>query len=111
MYIKYKNIDYPCKDCRVTKQSTSYHGLSEDFPTPVDDVVSLCTKPVEVEGFNLPKKDEFVLRKDDPSDYLRQTFSNGVLTLTNIPEPEPIEPIEPEPTDTEVLNTLLGVIE
>jgi hypothetical protein len=42
------------------------------------------------------------MRTDNPADYLWQTFENGVLTLTNEPEPvvpeEHTEPVEPQPT-------------
>ena len=66
-----------------------YSGLPDDFPSPVEGVITLCAN------------DGFVMRTDVAEDYLRQTFENGVLTLTNEPEPEPMpepEPI-PEPTN------------
>ena len=53
-------------------------------------------------GFSVKEEQKcFELRRDDPADYLRQTFEGGVLTLTNTPEPVPVEPStppEPEPT-------------
>lgn len=96
MYITYNNINYPCQ-CRPSVTMT-YRGLPEDFPAPVSGDIVLCAD------------DGFVLRTDNSNNYLRQTFENGVLTLTNTPEPELIEPVEPEPTADEVLNTLLGVM-
>lgn len=72
-----------------------YRGLPDDFPAPIDDVVTLC------------RDDGFVMREDNPSDYLRQTFESGVLTLTNTPEPEPVtEPEEPTPTVDDRVTTL-----
>lgn len=81
MYITYNSINYPCK-CRPSS-TMRYRGLPDDFPAPVDGEIVLCAD------------DGFVLRTDISNDYLRQTFKDGVLTLTNVPEPEPVEP-EPE---------------
>lgn len=98
MYIKYNNTDYPCK-CRPSKTMT-YRGLPDDFPAPVSGEIILCAD------------DGFVLRKDNADEYLRQTFENGILMLTNEPVPvEPVEPVVEEPTTKEVLNALLGVTE
>lgn len=96
MYITYNNNNYPCT-CRPGATMV-YRGLPDDFPAPVLDEIELCAD------------DGFVLRKDNPMDYLRQRFDDGVLILTNEPEPaEPDEPVEYPPTTDEVLNTLLGV--
>lgn len=86
MYIKYLSINYPCK-CRPSK-TMRYRELPEDFPAPVEGEIALYAD------------DGFLLRKDNTADYLRQTFENGVLTLTNEPEPIPApgDPIEEEPT-------------
>lgn len=86
MYISYKSTNYPC-GARVGATMV-YTGLPEDFPAPVDSEMILY------------RDDGFELRRDDPGDYLRQTFEGGVLTLTNEPEPTPgpePEPEEPEP--------------
>jgi hypothetical protein len=75
-------------------------GLSEDFPAPVSGDIVLCAN------------DGFVMRIDKAEDYLRQTFENGVLILTHLPEPivpEDIEPTGNEPTTAEILDALLGV--
>lgn len=86
MYITYNSTNYPCK-CRPSK-TMRYMELPEDFPAPVEGEIALYAD------------DGFLLRKDNTADYLRQTFENGVLTLTNEPEPEIVEevPIEEEPT-------------
>lgn len=98
MYIKYNNTNYPCK-CRPSKTMT-YRGLPDDFPAPVSGEIILCAD------------DGFVLRTDNADEYLRQTFENGILMLTNAPEPVgPDEPVVQEPTTKEVLNALLGVTE
>ena len=100
MYIEYKGNKYPC-NASVGK-TMKYWLLPEDFPAPVEGEVILCAD------------DGFELRRDNSADYLRQTFANGVLTLTNAPEPVPVEPSEPmeeEATADDVLNALLGVTE
>lgn len=72
MYIEYNKVRYPCT-CRPAATMV-YRGLPEDFPAPVEGEVLLCSD------------DGFVLRTDNAADYLRQTFENGVLALTNVPE-------------------------
>ena len=99
MYITYNEQNYPCK-CRPGSTMT-YNGLPEDFPAPVAGEIILCAD------------DGFVMRTDNTEGYLRQTFVDGVLTLTNVSEPDPIpepEP-DPEPTADEILDVLLGVTE
>lgn len=81
MYILYKETKYPCT--ASVGDTMRYYGLPEDFPAPVEEEVILCAD------------DDFELRRDDPADYLRQTFEGGVLMLTNQPEPQPVEPVEP----------------
>lgn len=73
MYIKYNNMQYPCV-CRPSANMV-YRGLPDDFPAPVSGEITLCAD------------DGFVMRADVVEDYLRQTFEDGVLTLTNAPEP------------------------
>lgn len=68
-----------------------YSGLPADFPAPVDGEITLCDDG----GFEL--------RADNSADYLRQTFTDGVLTLTNQSEPAPVEPVDPEPSELEQL--------
>ena len=71
-----------------------YRDLPEDFPATVSGEVVLCDD------------DGFVMRVDKAEDYLRQTFVNGVLTLTNTPEPKPVDPEDipdPEPTQLDLI--------
>lgn len=72
MYIIYNSTKYPCK-CRPSK-TMQYRDLPEDFPAPAEGEIALYAD------------DDFLLRKDNTADYLRQTFEDGVLTLTNEPE-------------------------
>lgn len=77
MYVIYDKTNYKCQ-CRPGSTMV-YRDLPEDFPAPVTGEITLCAD------------DGFVLRTDNPADYFRQTFSDGVLTLTNNPEPEIVE--------------------
>lgn len=91
MYIKYDNKDYSCK-CSINSSSITYRELSEDFPSKIDGEITLYAD------------NGFEMRKDNVKDYLRQTFLEGTLTLTNLPEPEPeTEEITPTPTELEQL--------
>lgn len=92
MYIKYNDVEYPCT-CKPS-ETMAYNGLPDDFPAPVTGEIILCAD------------DGFVLRTDIVEDYLRQSFENGILTLTNIPEPvvtEEDEDAEYTPTPLEQL--------
>ena len=75
MYIKYNNNVYNC-ECRISNTSIVYSKLPEDFPVSVSGEVILCSD------------DGFVMRTDNVGDYLRYNVQDGVLTLTNTPEPE-----------------------
>lgn len=75
MHITYDEKIYVC-GCRPGK-TMKYSGLPENFPTSVSGEIKLYAD------------DGFLLRTDNTSDYLRQTFADGILTLTNAPEPEP----------------------
>ena len=72
MYITYEKKKYSC-NC-TPSSSMIYRGLPDDFPDSVSGEIVLYAD------------DGFVLRTDRVEDYLRQTFVNGVLTLTNVPE-------------------------
>ena len=87
MYIKYDNKKYPCK-CSIGNNSITYRNLPDDFPTEVSGKIELYADT------------DFLLREDNTGDYLRQTFENNTLTLTNVPEPQPVE--EPEPSVSEL---------
>lgn len=77
MYINYNGTKYPCR-CRPGA-TMIYHGLPDNFPTPVSGEIVLCAD------------DDFILRTDVAEDYLRQMFEDGVLTLTNVAEePAPV---------------------
>lgn len=86
MYITYKLKNYPCT-CTPSSKQMAYIALPEDFPAPVDGEIVLCAD------------DGFVMRTDNPADYLRQTFEGGVLMLTNVPEPAPAPVVEPTQTE------------
>lgn len=96
MYIKYNNVNYPCV-CRPSADMV-YRGLPNDFPAPVSGEIILCAD------------DGFVMRTDNIADYLRQTFEDGVLTLTDIPaaveKEEPDYEENPKPTLRERVSTL-----
>lgn len=72
MYISYNGTNYPCR-CRPGA-TMIYNGLPEDFPAPAVGEITLCAN------------DGFVMRTDIAESYLRQTFKNGTLILTNAPQ-------------------------
>lgn len=99
MYIQINNQTYTLTRRRVTSQSVTYSGLTEE-PTDLSGTITMC------------RDDGFVMSEDNVSDYLRHTYVGTTLTLTNLPEPEPVPEPKPGPyipTDHDVLNALLGI--
>ena len=62
-----------------------------------------------------------VFYSTDPAGFVNITVENDAVTsmevnqdaldayIASLPDPEPVEPTEPEPTSEQILNTLLGV--
>lgn len=98
MYIEYNNVKYSCT-CRPSATMV-YYGLPDDFPVPIKGTITLYAN------------DGFILRKDNTADYLRQTFENGVLTLTNVPEvTEEDETVDYTETPTPTLKERVAILE
>lgn len=98
MYLLINNTQYPVARRRVTSQYVVYSEVNTE-PESLSGVIQMYSN----EGF--------LLSEDNVSDYLRHTYqaptygeegeilSYGILTLTNLPEPEPLpesEPVKPE---------------
>ena len=95
MYLLINNEQYPVTKRIVTKDTVKYLSVSPEPPA--------VSGPVQ-----MYRDDGFLLAEDDSENYSRQTYAGTILTLTNKPEPTPVETVH-VPTDGEVLNTLLGV--
>ena len=105
LYIKYENQKYPCK-CVITNETIYYKNLPDNFPETVQGEIVLCAD------------DDFEMRTDNTKNYLRQTFENGTLTLTNVPEKEseteteteqPISETEQLRADVDYIAIMTGV--
>lgn len=96
MYITVNNTSYPnVKFRRTGNVSIVFTGESLTMTEVSGEIITY-------------RNDGFGLRRDNVSDYLRAEVSAGRVLLTNQPIPEP-QPTEA--SDTEILNTLLGVNE
>ena len=96
MFIINETKRYDVSRANFSKSTLTWSGIKE-LETPITGTVITY------------RNDGFVMREDEVSAWLRQTYENGILTLTNLPEPEPYEPpepIEPMPTVEDVLNLL-----
>ena len=78
MYIRINNEKYSCTR-RITRG---------------DDIVFLgvSPEPPETDNIELYRDDDFLLRTDDVSSYLRRVYQGSTLTYTNTEEPQPVEP-------------------
>lgn len=77
--------------------------------------LTVTPEPTEVSGtIQMYDNSGFLISEDNADSFLRYTYTGTLLTLTNIPEPVPVEPdpnYVPEPTTDELMDTLLGVSE
>jgi hypothetical protein len=96
MYITINGTEYANVSCYFNPMEIVYTG---DSLVDIESVIG----PIGVYA-----NDGFLLREDNPSDYLRQIIHNGAITLTNLPEPEP-EPEPPEP-DPDMWDELAAAI-
>ena len=94
MYIIISGEQYSCSK-RIKKTDTLEYLSVDRDPGTVTGAIKMY------------RDDGFLLSEDDAGDYSRQKYAGTRLTLTNLPEPEPQKYV---PTDTDVLNALLGVI-
>ena len=95
MYLKIGDNQYTVTRRIKSADTLKYLGVTPD--------------PGEVSGTIEMYRDDGFLLSEDSADYARQSYTGTLLTLTNLPEPTPPEPVPYVPSDTEVLNTLLGV--
>ena len=97
MYLLINNAQYTVRQRILTFDTVKFL-----FVTP---------EPESVSGvIQMYRDDGFLLSEDNADNYARQSYTGTLLTLTNLPEPTPPEPQPYVPSDTEVLNTLLGVM-
>jgi len=82
MIITNNSIKYPCVGYYATNSSVAFVGI-EGVSIPLTGLINLVSEDSNE-----------VLAIQDCSDYIRQTYDNGVLILTN--EPEPIAPTAEE---------------
>ena len=84
MYLEINEKKYQCSNASFGR-SLIWYGV-EDLNVPVEDTIITC------------RDDGFVMREDDPKDWLRQVYENDTLILTNDPvPPEPPDPPDPPP--------------
>ena len=97
MYIRYNENNYKCTRMRVSKDTRVYIGIPDDFPTEISGSITLMADS----GAEM--------RTDNADEYLYKRVANGILTLTNIPEPIPEEekPIPENVTADEMANAIL----
>lgn len=84
MYITINNVRYPCMGYAPRE------GLSVSFTG-----IAGVSLPVTGE-IGLYREDGFQLAAQYTGDYERQTYADGILTLTNEPEPIPQPELEPQ---------------
>lgn len=82
MYITINGETYPGAKRAKGGQSVSYSAESLPEGLVAEGIIGVY------------RNDGFLLCEDDAGEYLRQESYKGMLTLTNVPEPETVEPVE-----------------
>lgn len=82
MYLLINNNQYPVSRRRKTSDSVIFSGVTQE-PTDLSGMIQMYSSS------------DFLLSEDRVSDYLRHTYAGNTLTLTNQPEPEPVDPPKP----------------
>ena len=96
MYLLINNTRHACTRRIVTEDTIRYLGVEP--------------APAEITGAaQLYRDDGFLMSEDNLDSFARKIYTGTLLTVTNVPEPQPVEPGPYVPTDTDILNTLLGV--
>lgn len=90
MKIIINGVTYPRAKRGKGAQSVSY--LAEGLPEGLTAAGTVATY----------RDDGFLLCEDTVSDYARQESKAGLLRLTNVPEPEPVEATEEAETEEPV---------
>lgn len=85
MYAVINGNTYTNIDLRVSAQEVVYTGGTLTGIESVSGTVSVYAN------------NDFLLREDNVSDYSRTVLAEGMVKLTNLPEPEPPVPPTPEP--------------
>lgn len=87
MYIRIDDATYQC-NCPggPAGETIRFIGV-EGLTMPIASEIALCTRMPNTD--NEDEDTEFVLAVIAPSDYARQTYEGGILTLTNEALPEP----------------------
>lgn len=88
MYIKINDTKYPCENVREDGGGIVFAGVTGLDKPPTAGAISLCAD------------DGFELAAADVTGYKRVLLADGVLTLTNEPEPTVVEPTTPVETTT-----------
>ncbi|WP_283673056.1 hypothetical protein [Butyricicoccus sp. Marseille-Q5471] len=87
---------------KLTTNDQTYLGITCRVSS--DGCVITAQTPVRVGDTMEIQTDEGTqLRTYTVADYLRCTVVGNVVTLSNTPLPEPVTPVEPEPSETEKL--------
>ena len=85
MYIQINGTQHPCANYRDAPGTRAVFYGVEGLTLPISGEVSLHAD------------DGFEMVRQNTDSYARQTYENGVLTLTNEPEPEAETPEDEEP--------------
>lgn len=90
MYLEINGARYSCSKRKATKDTVKY--------------LSVKPEPEEISGIiKMFRDDGFLLSEDNADGYERKTYVGTCLTVTNAPEPAPIDPTTQMPYRVAVL--------
>ena len=87
MYLLINDKKYTCSKREVSKETIKFYSIN-----PLDSDTEELNLDNISNIIQMYRNDDFLMSEDIIENYTRKEFKNNCLTLTNLPEPTPVDP-------------------
>lgn len=87
MYLLINDRKYTCSKREVSKKTIKFYSIDPLY----SDIEELDIDNIS-STIQMYRNDDFLLSEDVIENYTRKEFKNNCLILTNLPEPNPVDP-------------------